>query len=254
MNAMNNIPQQKSFNVLLIGDTCLDVYKFTKTERLNPESPAPLLSIVETKEFGGMALNVMQNLSNMGVYVDAILSKNKIIKTRYVDKKSGYMHFRVDSDVVYEPFTDFQNIDYDDYDAVIVVDYEKGFVTDSLLEHLDSVSVPVFVDTKKKILDYQNIIFKINESEYKSLIIRPKNCIVTLGASGCMYNGKTYPTEATEVFDVCGAGDSFLAGLAREYLHTKSIEKGILFALKTASVAIKHIGVYAPTLEEIYAS
>jgi sugar/nucleoside kinase (ribokinase family) len=51
---------------------------------------------------------------------------------------------------------------------------------------------------------------------------------------------------------VCGAGDTFLAALVYQYLNSgKSIESAIEFAIKAAAVTVQHMGVYAPTLEEI---
>ena len=50
---------------------------------------------------------------------------------------------------------------------------------------------------------------------------------------------------------MCGAGDTFLAALVVEYLKTYSIEKAIEIANIAASITVKHIGVYAPTWEEI---
>ena len=51
---------------------------------------------------------------------------------------------------------------------------------------------------------------------------------------------------------MCGAGDTFLAALVFKYLSTHSIDEAIKFAMQAAAVTVQHIGVYAPTLEEVY--
>jgi sugar/nucleoside kinase (ribokinase family) len=72
-----------------------------------------------------------------------------------------------------------------------------------------------------------------------------------MGEHGVMWDGRKYDAPKVEIADVCGAGDTFLASFAYKYLKTSNIDKSIAFATKAASVTVQHIGVYAPTLEEI---
>jgi len=55
----------------------------------------------------------------------------------------------------------------------------------------------------------------------------------------------------TEVFDVCGAGDTFLSGFVFSYLKTPEFISAIKFANKCAAVSVRHFGTYAITLEDI---
>ena len=71
---------------------------------------------------------------------------------------------------------------------------------------------------------------------------------MTLGKGGALWvnEGKYYRTEETDVFDVCGAGDTFLAGLVTAYLSSKEdLDLSIKFANKCASLAVKKLGTYA---------
>ena len=43
---------------------------------------------------------------------------------------------------------------------------------------------------------------------------------MTLGEDGALHQGKNFPTKKVEIFDVCGAGDTFLSALACSYLIT----------------------------------
>ena len=75
--------------------------------------------------------------------------------------------------------------------------------------------------------------------------------IVTLGAEGAMYSHKVYPTTQTDVFDVCGAGDTFLSAFASHYLQSFDEVEAVRFANKAAAVAVSKFGNYSPKLEEI---
>ena len=78
------------------------------------------------------------------------------------------------------------------------------------------------------------------------------NMIVTQGKQGALYNNKMYPAAAIDVIDVCGAGDTFLAALAYEYLQTDgNMEAAVEFAIRASAVTVQHTGVYAPRLDEI---
>jgi ribokinase len=54
-----------------------------------------------------------------------------------------------------------------------------------------------------------------------------------------------------DIIDVTGAGDTFLAALVYKHLETKDIATAIKFANRASGVTVKHVGVYAPRLEEI---
>jgi sugar/nucleoside kinase (ribokinase family) len=57
-----------------------------------------------------------------------------------------------------------------------------------------------------------------------------------------MWKNNIYPTTKLKLYDVCGAGDTFLAGLTYEYLNTSSLEHAIIFANKCASISVTHFG------------
>ena len=112
----------------------------------------------------------------------------------------------------------------------------------------------MFVDSKKKNLClYEGCTIKINEEERSKAISFPENCnlITTLGKHGAEWNNLIFPAYPTEVFDVCGAGDSFLCGLVYCFLKTRNIQKSIKFANKCASIAVNRFGTYAIKIEDI---
>ena len=72
-----------------------------------------------------------------------------------------------------------------------------------------------------------------------------------MGGNGAVYNNKHYKTKPVEVFDVCGAGDVFLASMVKQYLETKSMEESIIFANKCASMSVTKMGTYVLCREDI---
>jgi D-beta-D-heptose 7-phosphate kinase/D-beta-D-heptose 1-phosphate adenosyltransferase len=161
---------------------------------------------------------------------------------------------RIDDDVKATP-VEFATAIPDVYDAVVISDYNKGTVTYELMEEvIANVKCPVFIDTKKTDLErLQGAWVKINELEYSKIKTECSGLIVTRGAKGAdaVYHQYKSLPPIVEVVDVTGAGDTFLAALAYNYLHTKDIKRAMDFANKAAAVAVQHVGCYAPTIEEI---
>ena len=85
--------------ILVIGELCVDRFVYGNVNRLSPEAPVPVLNPVETIENKGMAGNVVENLKSLMDDVEILHwhQHEKIVKTRYVDKKSNHMFIRVDN-------------------------------------------------------------------------------------------------------------------------------------------------------------
>ena len=113
----------------------------------------------------------------------------------------------------------------------------------------------IFVDSKKKDLScYSNCILKMNESEWdisQPTIDESNEVIVTLGAEGAKWKDKIFPSEKVEMFDVCGAGDVFLASFVSSYIKGKGMEESIKLANHHASVSVTKHGVYTLQEEDI---
>jgi D-beta-D-heptose 7-phosphate kinase/D-beta-D-heptose 1-phosphate adenosyltransferase len=129
--------------------------------------------------------------------------------------------------------------------GIIFEDYNKGFVTSSLITEVISFAnnknIPVFVDPKfDNFFSYKSItVFKPNRKEAQqalgidlktrdSILLAGKlllerlecdNVLLTLGADGMMLfesdgSVSSEPTRARHVADVSGAGDTAIATLA----------------------------------------
>ena len=251
-----DIQQPTQFKILLIGDSCTDEYIIGTCDRLNPEAPVPIMKISERYTAHGMAANVLDNLIKLNCKIAFITNQEKIVKTRYIDKRSGQHLLRVDNEAPVNPWNG--NFDqWDMFDAVIISDYNKGFITEEHIQMIITKSpVPVFIDTKKRDLHkFNGAYLKINETEFNNRLSNGDKMIVTLGGEGAMYiendNKKMFAGTPAEVVDVCGCGDTFLASLTYQFLVTNSIEDAILFANKAGSITVQHRGNYSPTVIEI---
>ena len=143
-----------NFKVLVVGDGCYDIYSYCSVAGLAPDKPIQILKLEKEVRSPGMALNVAANLSSLGVTSKTLSNENwsKIEKNRFVDIKSNHMFCRVDKT---EPITriNLNLIDYD-CDAIIISDYDKGFVTEYLcqgvIKYANENNIPTFVDPKIK--------------------------------------------------------------------------------------------------------
>lgn len=242
--------QQTSFKVLLIGDSCTDKYVYGEVKRLNPEAPVPILNYKRTEVREGMCWNVYNNLRAFGLEVYMLTNKEKIVKTRYIDEKTNQQILRLDEEVKVESMT--YDIPKEKYDAIVISDYDKGFVTSDKLFHIVySAKCPVFIDSKKSNLPTYNCYIKINDLEHQKLKGSYDNLIITRGASGAEYEGVLYPGEKVSVYDVVGAGDTFLAALTYGYLKYGRIEGAIPFANKASAIAVSHPGTYVLSQNDV---
>ena len=245
------MPQQKQFNVLLIGDSCTDEYVYGTCNRLNPEAPVPILNFTRKETTEGMALNVRNNLTSLGICVGLLTNGEPLTKTRYVDEKSNQHILRVDDESPVQPMN-FEIPQSRPYDALIISDYDKGFLTtQKICELVGEFDCPVFIDSKKRVLPSQGCFIKINEAEKELLNGDYNNLIVTKGAGGADYDGVNYPAEKTKIVDVVGAGDTFLAALVYFHLLYGRIEEAIPFANKAAAIAVQNFGTYVLTEEDV---
>lgn len=245
------MPQQKQYKVLLIGDSCIDEYVYGTCERLNPEAPVPILKYSRKEVKHGMAWNVNDNLKAFGLEVHMLTNDEKIVKTRYIDEKYNHQILRVDTENQVQPMQ--YDPPKDSFDAIVISDYDKGFITKEKLFHIVSTSrCPVFVDSKKTDLPKSNCYLKINEDESKLLRHKHNNLIVTKGSKGAEFEGINYPGKKVNVFDVVGAGDTFLSALVYFYLKYGRIEDAIPYANKAAAIAVQNFGTYVLTQGDVY--
>ena len=240
--------------ILVIGEVCVDKFVYGKCTRLSPEGPAPVFIESHTKTNVGMAGNVKANLLALGNDVDIINNHSThIIKKRYVDETFNQLLLRVDDgDSVEQINLKESNINYWEYEMIVISDYNKGFLSEDDIAKIAFNHPNTICDTKKKLGDWCTDLkfIKLNRTEYennKSFIENNEwileKLIITLDKDGCMYLNNMYPTEQVEIMDISGAGDTFVAGFTTKYLETKDISESIIFGNKCSAQVVQRRGV-----------
>jgi len=200
----------------------------------------------------GMSGNVVANLKALGAEkVELVTNKEQITKTRYVEEKANHLIIRIDSNDKVSNSFDVKRVPFNDYDAVIVSDYDKGFLTLADLKMISDSHPLTFIDTKKPLSAEMSgyTFIKINEVEWENCKgqtyeMWSDKLIVTMSERGAMYAGTTYPVNNDiEVRDLSGAGDTFMASLVISYLKTNSIEVSIEYANDCATKVVQKRGV-----------
>tara|TARA_B100000941_G_C28501884_1_gene554861 strand:+ start:789 stop:1712 length:924 start_codon:yes stop_codon:yes gene_type:complete len=293
-------------NVLLIGDFMLDHYVVGKSNRMSPEAPVPV--IIPQKEYSipGGAGNVAMNLSALGANVKCIgcvgnddwghklisILNSKNIKTESIEvidkypttlKQRIYIGNKQVARIDKEEIMDWQpsNFINEDYDIVILSDYNKG-VLNKLWFNIDDLG-KVIVDPKKasRFSHYKNstiITPNLNElhkaSEIKKFdsmnndesiisicndLIKENNfeyIIAKRGSKGITIIGKNkffkhIGAHKINNPDVTGAGDTVIAALSIAYAKTNDIEYSTIFANAAAGIVVGKTGTATCDLNEV---
>ena len=239
--------------VLLLGDSCEDEYIYGRCNRLSPEAPVPILDYAKLQTKSGMAGNVCLNLQSFGLDITFLTNPEKIVKTRFIDEKSNQQILRVDNETRVKPL--LVPVATNSFDAVVISDYNKGYLPiEKIFEIVESATCPVFIDSKKTVLpNKENCFVKINDVEYEKLQhdCYIDNLIVTKGSEGCVYKQTLYPAEKVNVYDVVGAGDTFLSALVYGYITTNNIDESLMMGNRAAAIAVQQPGTYILTEEDV---
>jgi rfaE bifunctional protein kinase chain/domain len=265
--------------ILVIGDVMLDAYVMGKVNRISPEAPVPIVSLEnEDARIGGagnVALNLLalgakpiicgvigedssgDKLLNLfeknGISTDGLVKsmvRKTTVKTRVISNKQQLL--RIDSESTFllleseeiKLNNTIQNIINQGIDGIIFEDYNKGVLTDSVIQNTIKIAkekdIPTAVDPKKEnFLSYKGVsLFKPNLKELKEGLnlnfdfnsnkelfekgievleekLQNKISFVTLSENGVFIKNQTekyyVPAHMRSISDVSGAGDTVIA-------------------------------------------
>ena len=265
--------------ICVIGDCILDEYWFGTSTRLSPEAPVPVVDKHQVKLSLGGAANVAANLHSLGSPVMLItsignddngqtvrdmfqfptkltISPNTVHKLRIYSNDQCIVRVDQDSQQFQVPHPD-----WNEFDAAIVSDYNKGTIGSISAKH----TAKIFVDPKKSFDHYQGtFLIKPNLKEFSQFVGDGNNikqtardCLnknniewmmVTKGKDGIDLIGKDtffhINAPAIGVVDVSGAGDTVIAAFVHEFVRSQSMVDAAEFAVKAAAVAVQHHGTY----------
>jgi len=132
--------------ILVIGESCKDVFVYCDAKRLAPDVPVPVLNIIRQTENPGMAGNVVANIKSLqpDSIVSIINQPEHITKTRYVDIKTNHMFIRVDEgeEHIFPMMWRFLAIDDEDVEVMISRD------ADARLSYREKHCVDIFMESE----------------------------------------------------------------------------------------------------------
>lgn len=293
-------------NVLLIGDFMLDHYVIGKSNRISPESTVPVIIPQREYSIPGGAGNVAMNLSSLGANVTCIgcvgndnwghklisILNSKNIETDSIEiidkypttlKQRIYIGNKQVARLDKEEIMDWQpsNFAKEDYDIVILSDYNKGvlnklwfdisdfgkvivdpkkasrfkhyknstIITPNLYELHKASEIKKFdsINNDKSIVSVCNDLIKENNFEY-IIAKRGSRGITIIGRNKFFKHIRAHKINQP---DVTGAGDTVIAALSIAYAKTNDIEYSTTFANAAAGIVVGKTGTAVCDLNEI---
>ena len=168
------------------------------------------------------------------------------------------------------------------FNAVIVSDYGKGTLVDVpfLIKESKKRNIPVFIDPKgnnfnkykgayiitPNFLEFSTEVGGVSsESDFTNkanklikklalqalLVTRGQEGMTLFKKDGGKINRTDFPTEAKDVFDVTGAGDTVIASLASAQSSGMSLENSVKLANVAAGIVVGKSGTATPSLVEL---
>lgn len=251
---------------LVIGDIMIDRYTVGEVKRLSPEAPVQIVDVKYQYDVLGGAANCARNIATItgkdtvdilgyfdpmddaGKKVQELLKKDGIyfylMSTNYSKPTTIKERFfacnqqllRVDTENKEEVFFDdepekefFIKVKPEQYDYIIISDYDKGVVTQNLMNYFRSYRDKIIIDPKpENWAKYPSgpLLVTPNIHEYEKMLypqpFDPQHILVTKGKEGMTLYYKTMAdTQSQDIksnlvqnSEVIGAGDTVSAIMA----------------------------------------
>ncbi len=313
MRIKNAIKRFSDFKVAVIGDLILDEYIFGTAERISPEAPVPVVLQNRREVRPGGAANVAFNLVELGAKVvlfgvvgddpfanelKSILESSGIdtsgivkdpkrpttVKTRIIAHRQQVVRLDrestdpIDSNVRDRMLDRISEL-IDGIDAVIFEDYNKGALSEEMIER----GIAAFsgklraVDPKfQNFWNYRGVeLFKPNRKELANAMLRQfyntsdfmnsireahdrletQNLLVTAGEDGMYLSNSDgivhIPAHKRDVFDVTGAGDTVIAVAVLGMLAGLPVSEAALLASIAAGIEVSKLGAATVSPDEL---
>jgi len=258
-------------SVVVLGDRIVDEWNDMNVVKLSAEAPVPVVTWAgqPRRQPGGASLvaaALEEYLGGSGMAVRQPLMfhvGNPVSqKVRYVDVASQQQLLRVDRDVTAESIaTEWRKSlaellapAADSVSNIVVVDYDKGAVTDELLDQLiywlaGNLTRRLFVHTKRYDWWHSNVgpraTYFFNRSEYDALDRVPLQRVITDGVDGGWfmlpvepYRGSWQAYNVANVRSTCGAGDVFMAATVAKRVVGATWQRAVDWAAVAAGLTV----------------
>ncbi|MFW6160703.1 MAG: D-glycero-beta-D-manno-heptose-7-phosphate kinase [Acidobacteriota bacterium] len=218
-----------------------------------------------------------------GLIIDK--SRPTTIKTRIIAHHQQVVRVDFEKKQFVKPEVEKKIVEFlsrENYEGLIISDYNKGLLTPSLMKKVlalpETRGIPVFVDPKvnnfftfspvtlvtpnhyeaEQIVHHQcNTDSQVEKAGKKILSrIDTRYLILKRGEKGMTVFEKGrkpihIPTQAKEVYDVTGAGDTVIAAASLALLAGANIREAAFLANAAAGVVVAKIGTAAASTEEL---
>ena len=324
--ARNILSAAGKARVLVLGDVMLDQFIWGSVARISPEAPVPVLDFERESFMPGGAANVARNLVSLNVPTEIfgavgvddaahllrrLLAGQKIgcsglvtnparltsVKTRIVAHKQQVVRIDRETRDGLDPKLTGRLLGaikrkLPGAGAVIIGDYGKGVVTQTLLNqvkllcrergvwlsldpkpvhNLNLGGLSLITPNRKETFELAALPDETrhaNPFADKNLMmaaerllneLRPAVLLITLGELGmllCQRGQKPFhiPTLAQEVFDVSGAGDTVIATFTLAIAAGASPMEAAILANHAAGIVVGKLGTATTTAEELLKS
>mgnify|MGYP005702790673 FL=1 len=317
MNLTKYFHDFKSKRILIVGDAIIDTYLWGEIHRMSPEAPVPVVDVAVNQNDSrlGGAANVALNLKelgaesilctvigndNRGIIFEQLMQEQGLslegmlisngrkttTKTRVIADNKHQL--RIDEEDTYpiKVENQFYNLIEKlthNIDAIILQDYNKGVLTETIIEKIislaNSKNIPTVVDPKKQnFLSYkQCTLFKPNLKEINEglntnpdinnfneieettsklrNIISAKAILLTLSNKGIFLNtrsgSKIKESTTSNVIDVSGAGDTVVSVAAMCLACNIDFEELAILSNIAGGIVCEKVGVVPITNKEL---
>lgn len=159
------------------------------------------------------------------------------------------------------------------FDALLLSDYRGGVVCEATIAAARASGRPLTVDSQGDLRRFRGAdVLKINQAEAQTALgtedvrlgsedlrrdLGARVLVITLGADGMLvFEGQAEPkhvpaVQATQVFDVTGAGDTVIAVLTLGMIAGLEPRRSAELASAAASVVVRKLGVATATADEL---
>lgn len=315
LNEIQNSLKDKK--VAVIGDMMLDCYFWGDVKRISPEAPVPIIEIDnEFYRFGGaanVAFNILKlggipfpvgiigydnngsifnslieeaGIESSGIIIDD--SRPTTAKTRVIAVKQHIVRIDQEKKEYVNSSIEKKILDYvlehsDNFDAIILQDYNKGVLTPYLIDEIIKVAsakdIIINVDPKfNNFWRYKNVtVFKPNRKETEDALgtriindqellnagskllneLNAKYVLLTLGEAGVSIFRKNedvikIPTKARKVADVSGAGDTVISTLTMALASGADICEASYLANYAGGLVCEEVGIVPIEADKLF--
>lgn len=241
---------------------------------------AYVVGVLGEDEAGGL---LIQEFRRRGINIEGVIEdrhKHTTQKMRIIARGQHILRVDKESTTYIEKHSEdriisFINENIDTWDALVISDYSKGLVTKTVAQKIISISnahnTCIIGDTKPMHVPYFKNVFlltpNLKEAREITGIIDVKragkmiqkqlhcNVLITQGPQGMMlFEGNrvtNFPVKAREVFDVAGAGDTVVAGMALSIASGSSLEQATVISNHAAGIVVGKVGTATVSVDEL---